>query len=158
MPAHSKFTAAVREKILEVKRAGGPDTLACQWAGISVESLRLWKNKGRQADEGNYHDFVLAIEEAEATPQVRALFLLQKKLPDNDNLLMKYIERQVKGYEPPAMVPPQVHIGPTVIALTFSDGRPATPDWLHTEVIDAPQSPALSDGGGSPDTDQAADS
>jgi len=152
VPAKSKFTAAAREAILEVKGMGGPNTLACAYAGIDVDTLRRWLDKGRDADEGVYHDFAIAFEEAQAAPQVRALMLLQKKLPDSDALLMKYIERQVKGYEPPMNAPAAVHTGPTVIALQFQSGAPATPAWLDAEVIDAPQSPALGPGRSDPDS------
>jgi hypothetical protein len=125
-------------------------------ARISVETLRRWLAKGRGEDSGMYFDFALAYDEARCHPQVRALALFQKKLPDSDNLLIKYIERQVEGYEPPAMVAPQVTVGPTVINLAFADGAPAQPRWL--EVTDATESPALGDGSDRADPDQAAGS
>jgi hypothetical protein len=152
MPNRSKFTQAVRERILEVKGIGGPDTLACAHAGIDNETLRRWLAKGRENEEGMFHDFAVAYDQAKSAPQVRALTLLQKKVPDSDPLLIKYIERQVEGYAPPAMVAPHVQQGPTIIALQFQSGQPATPAWLDAEVIDAPESPALGAGGSDPDT------
>ncbi len=148
MPAHSKFTADVRERLLKVKGAGGPDTLACAYAGITDETLRRWLAKGREADEGLYAEFATAYDEAKSAPQVRALMLLQKKLPDSDTLLMKYIERQVAGYEPlqpiGATAAPQVSIN---LSLTGS-AVTALPSWIEGEVIeDAQEVPALSDGG-----------
>jgi hypothetical protein len=156
VPAKSKFTAATREKLLEVKRVGGPDTLACAVAGITDETLRRWLAKGRSSSGGTYAAFAADYAEAKAHPKVRALGLLYKKLPDSDSLLMKYVERQVEGYEPPMNVPAAINTGPTIIALQFQSGQPANPTWLDAEVIDAPQSPAL--GPGSSDPDQAAGS
>lgn len=156
MPAKSKFTKPARDKILEVKKVGGPDTLACQVAGIDRETLRRWLAKGRDAGSGAYHDFARAYDLATAHPQVRALTLLQGKLEDSDNLLLKYIERQIDTYAPPMNVPAAINTGPTVITLQFASGQPVNPSWLDAEVIDAPQSPAL--GAGSSDPDPAAGS
>lgn len=152
MPAKSKFTQAVRDKLLEVKASGGPDVLACAYSGITDETLRRWLARGREAEEGEYFEFAQAYDAAKSAPKVRALRLLQKKLPDSDALLMKYVERQVEGYEPPAMAAPAVQQGPTIITLQFQSGQPATPAWLDAEVIDAPESPALGAGGSDPDT------
>ena len=156
MPAKSKFTKERIRLILEVKKIGGPDTLACAHAGIDNDTLRRWLARGRKADEGEFHDFAVAYEEAKSAPKVRALSLLQKKLPDSDSLLIKYIERQVEGYAPPALTQPAIQQGPTIIALQFANGAPANPAWLDAEVIDAPEVPALGPGGDDPAAPDAA--
>jgi hypothetical protein len=135
MPTPSKFTADTRQTILEVKRVGGPDTLACAAARITVTTLNRWLDKGKTAEEGRYREFFEEYQEAKAHPKVRALGMVYKRVADNDQMLWKYVERQVDGFAPPMPNVHQAPTGPVVIQLSLSDGRPALPSTV-IEVAD----------------------
>lgn len=146
MPARSKFTAAVRESLLETKRLGAPDTLACAGAGVSTDSLARWLDKGRSAEgESLYRKFYLDYEAAKAAPKIRSLGLLSRDKEDNPMLNWRYIERQVEGYAPP--LPNVSHAQPQVqIHLTLGGSALPLPNWIEGEVLDGEESPALGDG------------
>jgi hypothetical protein len=62
----SKFTAPVRERIIEALRAGTTYEIAAQYAGISRSTLYEWIKKGESFETGVYRSFYDNIKKAEA--------------------------------------------------------------------------------------------
>lgn len=62
----TKLTPEVQHKICLMIRLGQPHHRACIAGGISVSSFREWLSRGRTETSGIYHEFLLAIESAEA--------------------------------------------------------------------------------------------
>ena len=62
----SKFTAPVRERIIEALRAGTTYEIAAQYAGISRSTLYEWIKKGEGFDTGVYRSFYDNVKKAEA--------------------------------------------------------------------------------------------
>jgi hypothetical protein len=95
----SKFTAARRELILELLAAGASRRAAAAAAGIGHQTLLRWVTRGEAASEGSrWHNFYLAVEEAEARPRLRALSIVYNAIPDDPSLAWKFIERTVEGF------------------------------------------------------------
>lgn len=156
MPTPSKFTADVRQKIIQALSVGASRSTAAAIAGVDEAQIRRWIKRGSTSDAGtNFREFYEEVRKAEASPRMRALGIIYKELPDNPGLAWKYIERMEPGYAPPLpeLAPQQA---PLVINLSFTDGSPM-PTWIEAEVIDAPEVPAIGDGSSSDGpTDQAA--
>lgn len=106
-------------------------------AGITHVTLNQWMRRGEQdrANDvgGQYAQFAADVELARAAPRVRALDLLYKLLPDNPQLVWKYLERVEPGFEAPQ---PGVVQQPNrvVVELHFSDGTPALPMQVENEA------------------------
>ena len=62
----SKFTAPVKNRIIEALRAGTTYEIAAQYAGISRSTLYEWIKKGEKASTGTYRTFYDNIKKAEA--------------------------------------------------------------------------------------------
>jgi hypothetical protein len=62
----SKFTAPVKERIIEALRAGTTYEIAAQYAGISRSTLYEWIKKGEGFDTGAYRTFYDNVKKAEA--------------------------------------------------------------------------------------------
>jgi hypothetical protein len=150
MPTKTKFTAAVKTRILDAKRIGASNATAAAWAGINEDTLRRWLLDGKTSAEGSakrvFHD---EFRQAEVEPNLKALAVIQTEVEENKNptVAMKFLERKEPGFAPPAPAGVAVPAGPVVIHLTLG-GSPRMPAWIEGEVIDAPQSPALGPGDG----------
>ena len=72
MGAPTKLTEETAKIILEVIGQGAYLRTACQAAGISEDSLILWRKKG-EAGEEPYHGFSVALKQAEANNVTRRL-------------------------------------------------------------------------------------
>lgn len=136
MPARSKFTTPVRQKLLEAKRMGASDQTACALARISDETLRRWLVRGKDAPEGSqYRTFYLDFREAAVDPNARALSAVSAVFLDQPTVAWRYLERREPGYAPPAPSQPMPQWPQTtVIQLKLSDGKPL-PKWSDPEVI-----------------------
>jgi len=62
----SKFTAPVKNRIIEALRAGTTYEIAAQYAGISRSTLYEWIKKGEKSATGTYRTFYDNIKKAEA--------------------------------------------------------------------------------------------
>ena len=74
----SKFTAEVRERILQAVSVGVPLELACKGAGISYAALRVWIRRGERQKRGQFAQFVRAIDEAEVRALTRWMAIIDK--------------------------------------------------------------------------------
>src|SRR5262245_13921676 len=71
MPARSRFTAANRQRILEVLQAGGSRREAARAAGVAHATVDRWVQRGRKYPTTSFGQFraaVLAAEAAEHRP------------------------------------------------------------------------------------------
>ena len=78
--ANSRFSsAATRKKVLAARGIGSPGSTAARYAGISVNTLWNWLDRGKLAGpesegiEHEYYDFYIAYEQADATLEVGSL-------------------------------------------------------------------------------------
>ena len=86
-----------QDMVMELVRQGCTQKVAAVRAGISESSFYSWRDKGRKAKSGQYHDFAQALEEAQAvaeatlTLQLRAhgstewravAWMLERRFPD----------------------------------------------------------------------------
>lgn len=74
-----KYTAATLKKLRMAIEAGMSQKRACRVAGISHETLRLWREDPRKADA-----LTALIEEAEAAFEQRMLQVIDKAATEND--------------------------------------------------------------------------
>ncbi len=69
----TKLTPDIQEKILTVIKLGAYRTAACDFAGISPETLRNWMRRGENEGEGPYWELAAAVKQAEASACIKAL-------------------------------------------------------------------------------------
>jgi hypothetical protein len=123
MPAPSKFKADVKQKILEAKMVGASNRTAAAVARVDIATLTRWLDKGKSAPEGSpYREFHDDFRAAEAHPNMRALGVIYKDLPDVSSLAWKFIERREPGYAPPMPQTQAIQAAPVMIHLSFHDG------------------------------------
>lgn len=90
----SKLTPEVQEKILTAIRAGNYAHVAAQYAGIGERTYYRWMERGEKAKAGRYRQFWQAVKEAESEAEVRAVAIIQKKMPDDWRAALTYLERK----------------------------------------------------------------
>jgi hypothetical protein len=66
-----KLTPELIEKIADVVRAGNYIDTAAVFCGVSKASLHDWMKRGHEQKRGRYRDFLDAMEQAQATADVR---------------------------------------------------------------------------------------
>src|SRR4051812_29121187 len=60
----TRFTAEVRDELLEELRGGQALTDACELHGLSVDTVKGWLKRGRGEDDTDYSAFARAVEDA----------------------------------------------------------------------------------------------
>jgi transposase len=75
----TKLTPEVQKKIVEAIQLGNYTDVAAQYAGIDRATFYRWMEKGKQDDADPAHKaFVEAVENAQATAEVRAVVLINR--------------------------------------------------------------------------------
>jgi len=116
----SKLTPEVQEKIVTAIRAGNYAQVAAVYAGITERTYYRWMELGEQARGGRYLQFFQAVKAAEGEAEVRAVAIIQKKMPDDWRAAMSYLERKhpkrwgrrvdvTSGDEPLKPIPVEIH-------------------------------------------------
>jgi hypothetical protein len=90
----SNLTPEVQEKIVTAIRAGNYAQVAAVYAGITERTYYRWMELGEQARGGRYLQFFQAVKAAEGEAEVRAVAIIQKKMPDDWRAAMAYLERK----------------------------------------------------------------
>ena len=90
----SKLTPEVQEKIITAIRAGNYAQVAAVYAGIGESTFYRWMAQGERAKAGRYRRFWQAVKEAEGEAEVRAVAIIQKKMPEDWRAAMTYLERK----------------------------------------------------------------
>ena len=132
----SKFTAAARAKVLEALGYGASRVTAANYAGVDEATLRRWVARGKEQAAGPWHDFLIAVLEAEAQPKVRALRVISDDVAVSPTTAWKFVERREPGFAPPMIHQPAAVGAPVIIQLGFADSTiPAlTPPETVIEV------------------------
>lgn len=73
MPARTRLTTGVREKLVEASKLGMTRDLQCAFAGIGKSTLFRWMAEGRKAKKGKKRELWEALKEAEALGAKSAL-------------------------------------------------------------------------------------
>ena len=68
----SKLTADVQEKLLAVIKLGAYRAAACDFAGITPETLRNWLRRGEAEGEGPCFELATQLKQAEASACIKA--------------------------------------------------------------------------------------
>jgi hypothetical protein len=90
----SKLTPEVQGKIVTAIRAGNYAQVAAVYAGITERTYYRWMELGERARGGRYLQFFQAVKAAEGEAEVRAVAIIQKKMPDDWRAAMSYLERK----------------------------------------------------------------
>ncbi len=81
----SKFTPAVRAKILEALQCGMPIRHACGVARIDHTTLYRWLERGKDArEDSTWHQFYLDFEDAQAKTVEQSLGVITQAAVDGD--------------------------------------------------------------------------
>lgn len=67
------LTDEIKSKILEAIRSGNYRSVAAKYAGVGVRTLHEWMQRGVEEPEGIYHDFRIAVIEAEKEAEILAV-------------------------------------------------------------------------------------
>src|SRR5580658_5839288 len=90
----TKLTPDIQEKILTVIKLGAYRTAACDFAGISPETLRNWMRRGENEGEGPYVEFAAAIKQAEASACLKALGTIRTAMESQWQAAAWFLERK----------------------------------------------------------------
>lgn len=90
----SKFTPAVRSRLVDAIRIGNHYEPACRAAGISFQTFRTWLMRGERDKSGPYFEFFEAVKAAEAEAEVRAVTLWSKAMPKDWRAAKEFLERR----------------------------------------------------------------
>lgn len=126
----TKFTPETRQKIIHAVSIGATYELASLYAGLNRDTVQEWARKGRNQEKGIYHDFSVALKEAEGKGLVGCLLTIRKAAPKQWQAAAWLLERRY----------PDV-FGRVRLEHTGKDGKP-----IQTEDKTTPrQKPALSE-------------
>ena len=79
----TSLSPEVQKKICDAIAAGNYYQAACSYAGIEYQTFRNWMKAGKDASEGPFFDFFLAVLKAEADAEVRVVAQWQQQIPAN---------------------------------------------------------------------------
>ena len=94
MAARRSSPREVQEKIVTAIRAGNYAQVAAVYAGIGERTFFRWMELGEEAKAGRYRQFWQAVKAAEGEAEVRAVAIIQRKMPDDWRAAMSYLERK----------------------------------------------------------------
>lgn len=78
MANKTKLTPELQARFVEAIAKGAHYVDACNYAGISYETFRLWREAGEQAKSGAMLAFFVAVKEAEGAATLGALDIINK--------------------------------------------------------------------------------
>ena len=73
----SKLNEEVQEKLIQAIEIGVSYIHACAYAGIHYDTFNRWRNRGEEETKGQYHDFYVAIKEAEGRGVAKSFAKIQ---------------------------------------------------------------------------------
>jgi transposase len=89
-----KLTPATHKAIVDAVRAGNYAETAARAAGIHPGSFYNWMEKGREAKQGIYFEFLNAIEKAKASAEIRDVSLIERAATDTWTAAAWMLERK----------------------------------------------------------------
>ena len=93
----SALTPEVCDRIVQAKRAGCPDWVAAQSAGISTTTYYELLRRGEHEDSGPARDLLEAIRRAEAEAYLHAMATWRREMAGNWRAGVAYIDRVDRG-------------------------------------------------------------
>src|SRR5271155_4495427 len=88
------LTPEVQEKICLAIRSGNYRSTAARWASVPVRTFAHWCKKGREEEEGIYHNFWTAILEAEKAAEVNCVRIVMKAAEVDAKHAQWWLERK----------------------------------------------------------------
>jgi len=79
-----KLTAESLEKLIESISLGGTYELACNYAGVSYSSFRVWMINGETATSGPERELFLAVKHAEGAATAKWLKMIEQAAADGN--------------------------------------------------------------------------
>lgn len=73
----TKLTPKLQKEFCDVLRAGNTRSAACAYTNISYQSFLNWLERGEEAGEGIYFDFLENVAKAESAAEIRNVALIQ---------------------------------------------------------------------------------
>ena len=93
----SVLTPEVHDRIVAAKKAGCPDWVAAQSAGISTTTYYELQKEGRARESGPCRDLLVAIERAEADAYLHAMATWRREMNGNWRAGVAYVDRVDRG-------------------------------------------------------------
>ena len=93
MPA-TVMDERLTERILDKIRGGDFPIVAARACGLSESTFRLWMQKGKDDEEGLYHDFYEAISTADAENESAAVHKLYEFSQDDVKATIEFLQRR----------------------------------------------------------------
>lgn len=148
----TKFTTAVKDRILEAAKIGASQETAAYVAGIDPATLSRWLAKGREqlskaSDLDNlpaFAQFATDFHSAQVAPNIKALAVINREMENDAKLAWKFVERREKGYQPPI---PQAPDRPQVQILQLSLATGAPVNALEAATVIEVEEPDGATGG-----------
>ena len=90
----TKFTPVIRARLVESISIGSTYQIACNYAGISRDTLHRWMTRGRAQKTGQYRTFYDDIKRAEAKGAVAMLAIINNEARQNWKCAAWLLERK----------------------------------------------------------------
>lgn len=91
MAAESKFTPRVRQALVERVSVGVSLPNAARSMNVGSRTVKGWMQRGREAGDGDFFDFAVAIDRARATARERA------SRPLTEGQVRRHLEDAIRG-------------------------------------------------------------
>ena len=89
-----KLTEERAAKIIDLVRKGNFKTTAARASGIWPTTLDDWLKRGKEETEGKFHDFYLALEEADAQAEIDGVATWTKHHNKSPEAIKEYLRRR----------------------------------------------------------------
>src|SRR5829696_838040 len=91
------LTPDVHDRIVQATKAGCPDWVAAQSAGISATTYYETLKRGRAEESGPYCELFEAVERAKAEAYLHAMVMWRQAMRDNYRAAIAYVDRVDRG-------------------------------------------------------------
>jgi hypothetical protein len=89
-----KLTPELQTRICDLLRLSGRVDASAVAVGISRDTFYLWMKKGREQSSGVYHDFVEAVEQAQAEGETECVKIIRKAAARDWHAAITLLERR----------------------------------------------------------------
>ena len=133
MTRPTKLTPELQERICGIISKGNSITTACQSVGISETTFYQWKEKGENAPDSVYGEFLCALNKAESDAKQELLQYVKDAAPRNWQAAMTVLERRWPNeFGRRDRIEAHVKIGPAIeIEMLDQSSRTAEPEQVE---------------------------
>ena len=93
----SALTPEVHDRLVQATKAGAPDWVAAQSAGISLTTYYELRKRGRTEESGPYRELFEAVERAKADAYLHAMVTWRRAMRENWRASVAYVDRVDRG-------------------------------------------------------------